>query len=148
LHLADSSLWENYFFFNLNAINDNNYCFFLDLVLIMDSKTAKQILIETEKFLTELPNISVIMSYGQKHKKVQILPYDISYVGINISEDIIVNKGACALLPDEFNHYVLCADTIADGNCLYNAAFCFLIKDDLLAIQEMLLNLVLREIKF
>jgi len=68
------------------------------------------------------------------NKKVQISSYDISYVDINISEDIVVDKGACALLPDEFNHYV-CADTTADGNCLYNAASCFLIKDDLLAVQ-------------
>ena len=59
-------------------------------------------------------------------EKVQILPYDISYVDINISEDIVVDKGACALLPDEFNHYV-CADTTADGNCLYNATSCFLV---------------------
>ena len=83
-----------------------HYCFFLDLVLIMDSKTAKQILIETENFLTELPNTTDIMSYGQKHKKVQILPYDISYVDINIYEDIVIDKGACPLIPNEFNHYV------------------------------------------
>ena len=102
--------------------------------MIIDSKTAKQILIETENFLTELPNISDIMSYGKKHKKIQILPYDISYVDINISEDIVVDKGACALLPDEFNHYV-CAGTTSDWNWLYNAASCFLIKDDLLAVQ-------------
>ena len=46
-------------------------------------------------------------------EKVQILPYDILYVDINISVNIVVDKGACALLPDEFNHYV-CADITAE----------------------------------
>jgi len=39
-------------------------------------------------------------------EKVQILPYDILYIDINISVDIVVDKGACPLIPDEFNHYV------------------------------------------
>ncbi len=100
----------------------------------MDSNSAKQLLIETKKFLSELPNLNEIILYGQKHKRIQILPYDLSYIDIYMSEDIIVDKGASALLPDKFKHYV-CADTTGDGNCLYNAVSCFLIKEDLLAVQ-------------
>ncbi|CAG8743182.1 768_t:CDS:2, partial [Rhizophagus irregularis] len=60
------------------------------------------------------------MSYGQKHKKIQILSCDLSYVDVCISEGIVIDEGACLLLPDEFNGYIY-ADTTADGNCLYNA---------------------------
>ncbi|PKK67778.1 hypothetical protein RhiirC2_751260 [Rhizophagus irregularis] len=43
------------------------------------------------------------------------------YVDVCISEGIvIIDEGACLLLPDEFNGYIY-ADTTADGNCLYNA---------------------------
>jgi hypothetical protein len=100
----------------------------------MDSKSAKQLLIETENFLAGLPTLGEIITYGQKHKQIQILPYDISHVNIYFSEDITIDQGACALLPDEFNHYI-CANTTGDGNCLYNAVSYFLIKDDLLATQ-------------
>ena len=107
----------------------------------MDSKSAKQLLIETKKFLFKLPNLNDIISYGKKHKKIQILPYDISYIDVYISEEIIVDEGACALLPGEYKHYV-CADTTADGNCLYNAASYFLIQEDLLAIQLRLFTII------
>ena len=74
----------------------------------MDSKFAKQLLTETKNFLAKLPNLNDVISYGQKLKKIQILPYDLSYLDIYISEDIIVDKGACALLRNE--------DTIRGSN--------------------------------
>lgn len=124
---------DNLFFFG------KNFFFFLSKIyylihLIMDSKSAKQLLVETKQFLSELPNLDEIMSYGQKHKRIQILPYDLSYINVYTSEDMIVDKGACTLLPDEFKHYV-CADTTADGNCLYNAVSYFLIKEQVLSVQ-------------
>jgi len=107
----------------------------------MDSKFAKQLLTEIKNFLAKLPNLNDVISYGQKLKKIQILPYDLSYLDIYISEDIIVDKGACALLPDEFKHYI-CADTTADGNCLYNAVSYFLIKENILAVQFRLSTII------
>src|ERR1044072_4460743 len=100
----------------------------------MDSNSAKKLLNETRKFLAKLPDLNEIISYGQKHKKIQILPDDISYIDIYMSEDIVVDEGACTLLPNEFNHYI-CADTTADGNCLYNAASYFLMQEELLSVQ-------------
>jgi len=100
----------------------------------MDSNSAKQLLSETKKFLSKLPDLNEIISYGQKHKKVQILPDDLSYINVYMSEDIDVDEGACILLPDEFNNYI-CAETTADGNCLYNAVSYFLIQEDLLSTQ-------------
>ncbi|CAB5376180.1 unnamed protein product [Rhizophagus irregularis] len=41
-----------------------------------------------------------------------------------ISEGIVIDEGTCLLLPDEFNGYI-CADTTADGNCLYNALMAY-----------------------
>ncbi|CAB4483438.1 unnamed protein product [Rhizophagus irregularis] len=82
----------------------------------MDSISTKQLLTKTRKFLAKSPSLSEIMSYGQKHKKIQILSCDLSYVDVYISEDIVIDEGACLLLlPDEFNGYI-CADTTADGN--------------------------------
>ena len=67
----------------------------------MDLKSAKQILSETKDYLTKLPNLNEIISYGQKHRRrIQILPYDISYINIYMSDDIDVDNGACALLPN------------------------------------------------
>jgi len=66
----------------------------------MDLKSAKQILSETKNYLTNLPNLNEIISYGQKHRRIQILPYDISYINIYMSDDIDVDNGACALLPN------------------------------------------------
>jgi hypothetical protein len=100
----------------------------------MDSNSAKQLLTETRKFLSKLPNLNEIISYGRKHKKIQILPYDLSYIDVYISEDIDVDNGACLLLPDEFKHYI-CASTTADGNCLYNAVSYFLIQENFLSVQ-------------
>ncbi|GBC21856.2 vertnin [Rhizophagus irregularis DAOM 181602=DAOM 197198] len=74
------------------------------------------------------------MSYGQKHKKIQILSCDLSYVDVYISEGIVIDEGACLLLPDEFNGYI-CADTTADGNCLYNAVSYFFIHENSLSTQ-------------
>ena len=39
---------------------------------------------ETKKFLSKLPDLNEIISYGQKHKKVQILPDDLSYINVYI----------------------------------------------------------------
>src|SRR6266542_4616633 len=100
----------------------------------MNSNSTKQLLIKTKKFLSELPNLNEIILYGQKYKRIQILPYDLSYIDIYISKDIIVDKEASTLLPNKFKYYV-CADTTGDGNCLYNTVSCFLIKEDLLAVQ-------------
>ncbi|PKC58181.1 hypothetical protein RhiirA1_471365 [Rhizophagus irregularis] len=59
----------------------------------MDSISTKQLLTKTRKFLAKLPSLNVY-----------------------ISEDIVIDEGACLLLlPDEFNGYI-CADTTADGN--------------------------------
>ncbi|PKY26099.1 hypothetical protein RhiirB3_528350 [Rhizophagus irregularis] len=74
------------------------------------------------------------MSYGQKHKKIQILFCDLSYVDVCISEGIVIDEGTCLLLPDEFNGYI-CADTTADGNCLYNAVSYFFIHENSLSTQ-------------
>ena len=52
----------------------------------MDSISAKQLLTETRKFLTKLLSLSEIITYGQKHKKNQILPCDLSYVNVCMSE--------------------------------------------------------------
>ncbi|PKC52439.1 hypothetical protein RhiirA1_481505 [Rhizophagus irregularis] len=90
----------------------------------MDSISTKQLLAKTRKFLAKLPSLSEIMSYGQKHKKIQILFCDLSYVDVCISEGIVIDEGTCLLLPDEFNGYI-CADTTADGNCLYNALMAY-----------------------
>jgi len=45
----------------------------------MDSISTKQLLTKTRK---KLPSLSEIMSYGQKHKKIQILFCDLSYVDV------------------------------------------------------------------
>ncbi|EXX53134.1 hypothetical protein RirG_246830 [Rhizophagus irregularis DAOM 197198w] len=74
------------------------------------------------------------MSYGQKHKKIQILSCDLSYIDVCISEGIVIDKGACLLLPNEFNGYIY-ADTTADGNCLYNAVSYFFIHENSLSTQ-------------
>ncbi|CAB4496253.1 uncharacterized protein OCT59_016492 [Rhizophagus irregularis] len=74
------------------------------------------------------------MSYGQKHKKIQILSCNLSYVDVCISEDIVIDEGACLLLPDEFNGYIY-ANTTADGNCLYNAVSYFFIHENSLSTQ-------------
>ena len=66
----------------------------------MDLKSAKQILSETKNYLTNLPNLNEIISYGQKYRRIQILPYDISYINIYMSDDINVDNGACTLLPN------------------------------------------------
>ncbi|POG79145.1 hypothetical protein GLOIN_2v1870045 [Rhizophagus irregularis DAOM 181602=DAOM 197198] len=100
----------------------------------MDSISTKQLLTKTRKFLAKLPSLSEIMSYGQKHKKIQILSCDLSYVDVYISEGIVIDEGACLLLPDEFNGYI-CADTTADGNCLYNAVSYFFIHENSLSTQ-------------
>ncbi|CAG8748241.1 4346_t:CDS:2, partial [Rhizophagus irregularis] len=71
----------------------------------MDSISTKQLLTKTRKFLAKLPSLSEIMSYGQKHKKIQILSCDLSYVDVYISEGIVIDEGACLLLPDEFNGF-------------------------------------------
>ncbi|CAB5364787.1 unnamed protein product [Rhizophagus irregularis] len=47
---------------------------------------------------------------------------------------LIIDKGACLLLPDEFNGYI-CADTTADGNCLYNTVSYFFIHENSLSTQ-------------
>jgi len=100
----------------------------------MNSNSAKEILIKTKKFLAKLPSLNEIISYGQKYKKFQILPDNLSYIDVNMSEDIDVDEGACSLLPDEFRNYI-CADTTADGNCLYNAVSYFLIRENYLSVQ-------------
>src|ERR1700722_10171497 len=100
----------------------------------MDLKSAKQILSETKSYLANLPNLDEIISYGQKHRRIQILPYDISNINIYMSDDIDVDNGVCALLPNEFKNYV-CANATSDGNCLFNAASYFLIKKESLAVQ-------------
>ncbi|CAB4373931.1 unnamed protein product [Rhizophagus irregularis] len=57
------------------------------------------------------------------------------YVDVCISEGIvIIDEGACLLLPDEFNGYIY-ADTTADGNCLYNAVSYFFIHENSLSTQ-------------
>ncbi|CAB4381299.1 unnamed protein product [Rhizophagus irregularis] len=81
------------------------------------------------------------MSYGQKHKKIQILSCDLSYVDVCISEGIIIDEGACLLLPDEFNGYIY-ADTTADGNCLYNAVSYFFIYENSLLTQFCLFTIL------
>ncbi|GBC53919.1 uncharacterized protein OCT59_017220 [Rhizophagus irregularis] len=100
----------------------------------MDSISTKQLLTKTRKFLAKLPSLSEIISYGQKHKKIQILSCDLSYVDVYISEGIVIDEGVCLLLPDEFNGYI-CADTTADGNCLYNAVSYFFIHENSLSTQ-------------
>jgi hypothetical protein len=100
----------------------------------MDSIPVKQLLTETRKFLSKLPSLSEIISYGQKHKKIQILSCDLSYVDVHMPEGTVIDEGACLLLPDEFNNYI-CADTTADGNCLYNAVSYFFIREDSLSTQ-------------
>jgi len=100
----------------------------------MDSNSVKQLLSETKKFLSNLPDLNEIISYGKKYKKVQILPDELSYINVYMSEDIEVDEGSCILLPDKFNNYI-CAETTADGNCLYNAVSYFLIQEDLLSTQ-------------
>ena len=90
----------------------------------MDSNSVKQLLSETKKFLSNLPDLNEIISYGKKYKKVQILPDELSYINVYMSEDIEVDEGSCILLPDKFNNYI-CAETTADGNCLYNAVSLF-----------------------
>ena len=80
----------------------------------MDSNSVKQLLSETKKFLSNLPDLNEIISYGKKYKKVQILPDELSYINVYMSEDIDVDKGACLLLPDEFKYYI-CANTTADS---------------------------------
>ncbi|CAB4410455.1 unnamed protein product [Rhizophagus irregularis] len=107
----------------------------------MDSISTKQLLTKTRKFLAKLPSLSEIMSYGQKHKKIQILSCDLSYVDVYISEGIVIDEGACLLLPDEFNGYI-CADTTADGNCLYNAVSYFFIHENSLSTQLRLSTII------
>lgn len=109
--------------------------------IIMDSKSAKQLLIETENFLSKFPDLDEVISYGKKYKEIQILPYYISDIDIYMSENMTVDEGACFLLPDEFKHYV-CANTTANGNCLYNAASYFLIQEELLAVQLRLATII------
>ncbi|CAB4446831.1 unnamed protein product [Rhizophagus irregularis] len=58
----------------------------------MDSISTKQLLTKTRKFLAKLPSLSEIMSYGQKHKKIQILSCDLSYVDVCISEGIVIDE--------------------------------------------------------
>ncbi|CAB5353934.1 unnamed protein product [Rhizophagus irregularis] len=82
------------------------------------------------------------MSYGQKHKKIQILSCDLSYVDVCISEGIVIDEGAsCLLLPDEFNGYIY-ADTTADRNCLYNAVSYFFIHKNSLSTQLRLFTIL------
>ncbi|GET49844.1 hypothetical protein GLOIN_2v1884564 [Rhizophagus irregularis DAOM 181602=DAOM 197198] len=99
------------------------------------------------------------MSYGQKHKKIQILSCDLSYVDVHISEGIVIDEGACLLLPDEFNEFVqnlsrierpenvpkrdrFRMDTTADGNCLYNAVSYFFIHKNSLSTQLRLFTIL------